>query len=118
MAIVKKIDEAVGIQWQGIGEEQAGNSYATGDVLIIGNFRRGRIDKPMKITQQNIRAELGYDFNNIDYQVVQAVLDMGVKAVNVMRVYEAKDSIGESLLMFEQQPDYILTDPDSIEILL
>lgn len=118
MATVTVLGEAVGIQWQGIVENQAINPYATGDVLVVGQFRRGRLDKPMTITQQNIRSELGYDFNNMDYQTVQHILDMGVESVKVMRIFEPNDSIGAAVLLIENQFDAIQTDPDFIDIAL
>ncbi len=77
MAITQKLlGEAVGIQFTGTRDETGTNPIlGLTDGLIVGQFRRGRMDKPMRITQQNIRAELGYEPNNRFYQAVQAVLD-------------------------------------------
>ena len=77
MATTKKpLGEAVGIQFTGTRDETGTNPIlGLTDGLIVGQFRRGRTDKPMRITQQNIRAELGYDKESVFYQAVQDVLD-------------------------------------------
>ena len=77
MAITQKLlGEAVGIQFTGTRDETGTNPIlGLTDGLIVGQFRRGRTDKPMRITQQNIRAELGHDKESVFYQAVQAALD-------------------------------------------
>ena len=72
----KLLGEAVGIQFTGTRDETGTNPIlGLTDGLIVGQFRRGRTDKPMRITQQNIRAELGYQPDNKFYRAVQAALD-------------------------------------------
>ena len=72
----KLLGESVGIQFTGTRDETGTNPIlGLIDGLIVGQFRRGRTDKPMRITQQNIRAELGYDKESVFYQAVQATLD-------------------------------------------
>ena len=72
----KLLGEAVGIQFTGTRDETGTNPIlGLTDGLIVGRFRRGRTDKPMRITQQNIRAELGYDKESVSYQSVQDALD-------------------------------------------
>ena len=72
----KLLGEAVGIQFTGTRDETGTNPIlGLIDGLIVGRFRRGRMDKPMRITQQNIRAELGYQPNNKFYRAVQDALD-------------------------------------------
>lgn len=87
MLVTKVLEDAVGIQWQGLVDKstssQANNGI--GVPLIVGHFKRGRIDKPMQITQGNIRAMLGYDFKNQDYKAVQHYLSSGLPYVNVLR---------------------------------
>ncbi len=87
MATTKKLlGEAVGIQFTGTRDETGTNPIlGLTDVLIVGQFRRGRTDKPMRITQQNIRAELGYEPNNKFYRAVQDALDY-FPHVDVLRV--------------------------------
>ena len=93
MAITQKlIGESVGIQFTGTRDETGTNPIlGLTDGLIVGQFRRGRTDKPMRITQQNIRAELGYQPNNKFYQAVQNTLDNFLH-VDVLRVGEVGSS--------------------------
>ena len=82
----KLLGEAVGIQFTGTRDETGTNPIlGLTDGLIVGQFRRGRTDKPMRITNQNIRAELGYDKESVFYQAVQDVLDQ-LPFVWVLRV--------------------------------
>ena len=87
MATTKKLlGEAVGIQFTGTRDETGTNPIlGLNNGLIVGRFRRGRMDKPMRITQQNIRAELGYDKESVFYQAVQNALD-NFPHVDVLRV--------------------------------
>ncbi|WP_111857819.1 hypothetical protein [Acinetobacter sp. CFCC 10889] len=55
--------------------------------VITGKFRRGRLDQHMLITKQNIRAQLGHDPRNLDYNNVCDALE-SVPAVYVMRIFE------------------------------
>ena len=73
---VKVLGEAPNIQFSGV-EDKSGTNPILGvtNGLISGSFRRGRIDKPMYITNSNIRSELGYEPNNRYYQAVQNALD-------------------------------------------
>lgn len=73
---VKVQGEAPNIQFSGV-EDKSGTNPILGvtNGLISGTFRRGRLDKPMRITNANIRAELGYDKDNPFYQAVQNALD-------------------------------------------
>ena len=88
----KLLGEAVGIQFTGTRDETGTNPIlGLTDGLIVGRFRRGRMDKPMRITQQNIRAELGYQPNNKFYQAVQDALD-NFPHVDVLRVGEVGSS--------------------------
>lgn len=54
--------------------------------LIAGQFKRGRMDKPMTVTLENIRSVLGYDPRNPDYAAVVDVLNFGIPSVQVMRI--------------------------------
>jgi len=73
---VKVLGEAPNIQFSGV-EDKSGTNPILGvtNGLISGTFRRGRLDKPMRITNANIRAELGYDNDSPFYQAVQNDLD-------------------------------------------
>ncbi len=87
MNTTKILGEAVGIQRQDIidrTEEQTADGL-TGAV-ILGRFKRGRLDAPMEIHQGNIRGQLGYDPKNPDYIAIQDCLDTGVPSVQVLRL--------------------------------
>lgn len=87
MNTTKILGEAVGIQSQGIVDKtETQTNEGLTSALIIGRFKRGRIDKPMTIHQGNIRGQLGYEPNNIDYIAVQDCLDTGVPSIQVLRV--------------------------------
>ncbi|GAA5003285.1 hypothetical protein GCM10023206_06820 [Acinetobacter puyangensis] len=87
MIRTKVLGEAAGIQWSGLQDRTETNSVTgLGAPLIVGQFRRGRIDKPITITNGNIKAELGYDPTNKDYIAVQSMLDTGVPSVQVLRI--------------------------------
>ncbi|MCU4320618.1 hypothetical protein KTH44_15990 [Acinetobacter bereziniae] len=75
-----------GIQYQGVNDASGGNGAYPTIGLMVGEFRRGRLDKPMTITSQNIRALLGYDPENLAYVAVQDVLNTGIPSVQVLRL--------------------------------
>ena len=54
--------------------------------LLTGQFKRGRMDKPMTITLENIRAVLGHDPKNQDYAAIVDTLNFGIPSVQVMRI--------------------------------
>lgn len=87
MNTTKILGEAVGIQRQDIidrTEEQTADGL-TGAV-ILGRFKRGRVDVPMEIHQGNIRGQLGYDPKKPYYIAVQDCWDTGVLSVQVLRI--------------------------------
>jgi hypothetical protein len=87
MNTTKILGEAVGIQSQGtVDKTETQTKEGLTSALIVGRFKRGRVDKPMTIHQGNIRGQLGHEPSNIDYQAVQDCLDTGVPSVQVLRV--------------------------------
>lgn len=80
------VDQESAIQYQGI-EDRSGRTGTYPVIgVVVGYFRRGRFDKPMMITNENIRAKLGYEPTNPHYIAVQDVLSSGVSSVSVLRV--------------------------------
>lgn len=75
-----------GVQYNGIKESDSETETYPIQGLMVGKFRRGRFDKPMTITKQNIRGLLGHDFQNPYYRMVQDVLDQGITSVQVLRI--------------------------------
>lgn len=90
MFTVTVLGEAVGIQHQGITDRSGTGSAANGlgNAVFVGQFKRGRVDRPMLISASTIRARLGFEPNNPDYQAVQDCVDK-VPSVWVMRVATA-----------------------------
>ncbi len=84
------IDQESGIQYQGVEDRSSRTGAYPINGLIIGQFRRGRYDKPMTITNENIKAQLGYDPTNPYYMAVQDVLSSGVPSVQVLRAGSLK----------------------------
>ncbi|NNP70388.1 hypothetical protein [Acinetobacter sp. Ac_5812] len=87
MNTTKILGEAIGIQSQGIidNTETLTNEGLT-SAVIVGQFIRGRFDKPMTIHKGNIRGQLGYEPQNPFYNAVQDCLDTGVPSIQVLRV--------------------------------
>ena len=70
---VQQLGESVAIQSSGLLDKTASNpTQSATNALLIGRFRRGRIDKPMTITGQNIKSELGFEPDNPFYQAVSS----------------------------------------------
>lgn len=109
MNTTKILGEAVGIQRQDIidrTQEQTADGL-TGAV-ILGRFKRGRVDAPMEIHQGNIRGQLGYDPKNPDYIAVQDCLDIGVPSVQVVRMKGGTG--GGTLPIFPVIPEENISD--------
>ncbi|SDB86965.1 hypothetical protein [Acinetobacter boissieri] len=87
----KVLGETVGIQWQGVQDRTQGQPTSNGMPLLIGSFKRGRLDRPMIIHNGNIQSELGYEPHNPDYIAVQSMLDLGVPSVSVLRLSNVQD---------------------------
>ena len=75
-----------GIQYQGVNDASGSTGAYPVQGLIVGQFKRGRLDKPMIIHRDNIKAMLGYDPQNPCYTAVQDVLGSGVPNVQVLRL--------------------------------
>ena len=79
----------VGIQYQGTRDASSLMGAAQVSGLIVGQFKRGRLDQPMTITLENVKGVLGEDPENPDYLAVLDALTGGVPSVQVMRVSNA-----------------------------
>ncbi len=87
MNTTKILGEAVGIQSQGVvSRTETRTNVGLTSAIIIGQFKRGRVDRPMVIHNGNIRGQLGYEPNNPYYMAAQDCLDTGVPSVQVLRV--------------------------------
>ena len=81
----------VGIQYQGTRDASSLMGAAQVSGLIVGQFKRGRLDQPMTITLENVKGMLGEDLDNPDYLAVLDALAGGVPSVQVMRVNAGGD---------------------------
>ena len=86
------LENESGIQYSGVKDKSGGTGTYPITGLMTGIFKRGRFDKPMTITNENIRAQLGYDPKNSYYVAVQDVLSSGVPSVQVLRLKAAEIS--------------------------
>ena len=89
--VTEVLGDESGIQYQGVNDASGGSGAYPTIGLMVGKFRRGRLDKPMTVTSQNIRALLGYEPDNLDYVAVQDVLNTGVPSVQVLRMFKAEE---------------------------
>ena len=81
------LGSAVGIQRQKVIDKTESTplpSLTNG--VIIGRFKRGRMDKPFKVTSENYQALLGRDPKNASYLAVEDAFKRGVSEVTIMRV--------------------------------
>ncbi|AWL27168.1 hypothetical protein DJ533_00345 (plasmid) [Acinetobacter defluvii] len=93
MHITKVLENEVGLQFDRVKDNTGSTGAAPINGVITGSFKRGRIDQQMQITQDNIKAVLGYDPENPDYVAVQDALNTGIPYVNVMRIVNSKLSV-------------------------
>lgn len=87
MIETKILGDAVGVQRQDVidkSETTVLPSLSNG--VIAGNFKRGRMDKPFKVTASNYKALLGHDPSNPSYLAVEDCFKQGVSEISVLRV--------------------------------
>lgn len=80
------LENEVGIQQGYYADDQEEQPIINN--MIVGRFKRGRLDKPMTITLANIRAMLGHDIRNKDYVMVRDALDSNIESIQVLRVVD------------------------------
>lgn len=87
------LGEAIGVQHGGIQDRTSSNTVqGITHGLIIGKFKRGRTDQPMRINKDTIKARLGYEPNNPFYQAVQDCVDK-FPSVWVLRVGDSNSVV-------------------------
>ncbi len=84
--ITEYLENEAGIQNNGVTilNDQKIELQVSG--LVIGQFKRGRFDRPMKITSANVRGTLGHDPRNPWYQIIVDAIDAGVPSIEVLRI--------------------------------
>lgn len=86
MDSTKVLAEQSGIQYQGVTDKsEADPSINLLSVIMTGQFKRGRLDKPFLVTKANYRAKLGHDPKNLDYVAVEDALIAGAPSIMIMR---------------------------------
>ncbi|WP_199506836.1 MULTISPECIES: hypothetical protein [unclassified Psychrobacter] len=86
MIETKVLSDAPGIQNQGLIDKTESTSLpAMTNGVIVGRFKRGRMDKAMVVTANNYQAVLGHDPSNPSYLAVEDVFALGVNQVSVLR---------------------------------
>ena len=86
MIETKILGDAVGVQRQDVidkSETTVLPSLANG--VVTGHFKRGRMDKPFKVTASNYKALLGYDPSNPSYLAVEDAFKNGVNELSILR---------------------------------
>lgn len=87
MTVTKVLREQAGIQYSEVSDKsEADPRDSLLNVLVAGEFKRGRLDKPFKVTRANIRSKLGYDPENLQYQAIEDMLNAGAPFVWVQRI--------------------------------
>lgn len=87
MTVTKVLGNQTGIQHQGVQDKsEADPRDALLNVVFTGNFKRGRMDRPFKVTPHDYRAKLGHDPENQAYSAIEDALTDGAPFVWVQRV--------------------------------
>lgn len=87
MIETKIISTAVSVQRGDVNDKTESTQVpSTQNGLIIGRFKRGRTDKPFKVTNLSYPGMLGRDINNPDYLTVEDVFNKGVNEVWISRI--------------------------------
>lgn len=53
--------------------------------VMTGRFKRGRMDRPFKVTANNYKALLGHDPSNPSYLAVEDAFRRGISEVSILR---------------------------------
>ena len=82
----KTLGAAAGIQRQDVID----NSETTvlpslNKAVMIGRFKRGRMDKAFAVTATNYKAMLGYDPSNKSYLAIEDAFKRGISEVSILR---------------------------------
>lgn len=87
MIETKILGDAVGIQRQDVIDKSETTVLPSlNNGVIAGHFKRGRMDKPFKVTSANYRSLLGHDPSNASYLAVEDCFKQGVSEISVLRV--------------------------------
>lgn len=83
----KNLSLAVGVQRQSnINDTDDSPASAINTSVVVGRFKRGRMDKAFRVNSSNFQALLGSDAGNPSYDAVEDVLALGIAEVWVIRI--------------------------------
>jgi len=83
----KTLGSAAGIQRQDVIDKSETTSLpALANGVLVGRFKRGRMDKTFVVTASNYKALLGHDPSNPSYLAVEDTFKRGVSQIEVRRV--------------------------------
>ena len=95
MIETKILGSAVGVQRGNVIDNSETTTLPSlGNGVITGKFKRGRTDKPFKVTSDNFRALLGHEPNNPSYMAVEDAFKRGISEVQVLRVGSSSSASG------------------------
>jgi hypothetical protein len=87
MIVTEVLQQQAGIEYGGVKDQSESDPRdSLANVLFTGQFKRGRFDKPMLITLENLRPVLGYDPENPEYTAIEDALADGAPFVWVQRI--------------------------------
>jgi hypothetical protein len=98
----ENLENESGVQNRGFTIDEDINDKPPINNVLIGSFKRGRLDKPMTITNANVRGLLGHEPWNPDYIAVLDALETGIEKLSVFRIYVEKDF---SEILEEPEPE-------------
>ena len=82
----KTLGSAAGVQYQGVIDKTETDSLPSlSNGVITGRFKRGRMDKPFKVTAKNYQALLGRDPSNPNYLAVEDAFKRGISEISILR---------------------------------
>lgn len=113
--VSESLDGESGIQYTGIDTHQKNNiSPLTNMLMLVENVPRGRVDKAMTVTLENMNLILGRQVGNLYLKAVQDSLNVGVSSVQVLRVsYDDFENIDNGILQ-ENSDSFVLTEEGAI----
>lgn len=87
MITTKILNQAVGVQRDRAKDKtETATLPSANNGIIVGAFKRGRADKPFKVTRDNYKAILGRDIGNPSYMAVEDAFMRGIKELWVCRL--------------------------------
>ena len=98
MIETKILGDAVGVQRGDVidnSETTVLPSLANG--VVVGKFKRGRTDKPFKVTSSNYRSLLGHDPSNPSYLAVEDAFKRGISEISILRVGDTGSDTKETI---------------------